>query len=101
MEDGIRLQVISAYADCVSALERLKVTDSALGQSEEALRIVRERYAEGMAMMVELLGSEESRTSAQGSRVVAARDLALARAALDLASARSLIPGGASAAPAN
>ncbi len=99
MEDGIRLQVTSAYADCVSALERLKVADSAIEQSEEALRIVRERYAEGMAMMVELLGSEESRTSAQGSRVVAARDLALARAALDLASARSLLPGGTSAEP--
>ena len=100
MEDGIRLQVISAYADCVAALERLKVADSAIGQSEEALRIVRERYAEGMAMMVELLGSEAARTSSQGSRAVAARDLALARAALDLASARSLIPGGTSTAPA-
>jgi len=98
MQDGIRLQVISAYADCVSALERLKVADSAIGQSEEALRIVRERYTEGMAMMVELLGSEAARTSAQGSRAMAARDLALARAALDLASARSLIPVGAAAA---
>ena len=101
MEDGIRVQVISAYSDCVSALERLKVADSAIGQSEEALRIVRERYTEGMAMMVELLGSEAARTSAQGTRALAARDLALARAALDLASARSLAPGGTSTAPAH
>ena len=101
MEEGIRLQVRSAYADCISALERLKVADSAVGQSEEALRIVRERYGEGMAMMVELLGSESAHTAAQGARVEAERDLALARAALDLATARSLVPTTALPSPSS
>jgi outer membrane protein TolC len=54
-------------------------------QAEEALRIVRERYAEGMAVMVELLGAEAARTTARAGRAAAARDAALAEAALGLA----------------
>jgi outer membrane protein len=90
MTEGIRLEVRTAWADRVSASERLKVAESALGQAEEALRVVKERYAEGMAVMVELLGAEAARTSAQGNKAAATRDLALARAALDLATGRSI-----------
>ena len=73
---------------------------SALSQAEDALRIVRERYAEGMAVMVELLAAEAARTAALASRAAAARDLALAIAALDLATGQPLAgpdesPGGA------
>ncbi len=90
MTEGIRLEVRAAWADLVSASERLRVAESALGQADEALRVVRERYSEGIAVMVELLGSEAARTSAQGNKATAARDLALARAALNLATGRSI-----------
>jgi outer membrane protein TolC len=94
MTEGIRLEVRAAWADLVSASERLRVAGSALGQADEALRVVRERYAEGIAVMVELLGSEAARTSAQGNRATVTRDLALARAALDLATGRSIAAAG-------
>jgi hypothetical protein len=44
-----------------------------------------------MAVMVELLGAEAAETAARGNRAHAAHDLALARAAVDLASGRSLV----------
>ena len=90
MTEGIRLEVRAAWADLVASSERLRVADSALGQADEALRVVRERYTEGIAVMVELLGSEAARTSAQGNRAMAVRDLALARATLNLATGRSI-----------
>ena len=71
-----------------SATERLRTARSAVGLAEEALRIVRERYGEGMAVMVELLGAEAAHTAALGARAAAAHDLALADAALDLATGR-------------
>jgi outer membrane protein TolC len=94
MEEGIRLEVRAAAAEAAAAAERLKVADSVLSQAGEALRIVRERYAEGMAVMVELLGAEAALTSAKGNRASATRDLALARAGLDLATGRSLAATG-------
>lgn len=93
MAEGIRLEARAAWADRAAASERLAVATSALAQADEALRIVRERYSEGMAVMVELLGAEAARTAALGNRAAAARDLALASAALDLASGRPLAPG--------
>lgn len=95
MAEGIRLEVHAAWARRRSAAERLDTAESALELAGEALRIVRERYAEGMAVMVELLGAEAARTRAQGNRAGAVRDLAIAQAALDLASARTLGARGA------
>jgi outer membrane protein TolC len=91
MEEGIRLEVRAAAAGETSASERLRTADAAVGLADEALRIVRERYGEGMAVMVELLGAEAAHTAAQGNRAHAAHDLALARAAVDLASGRTLL----------
>jgi outer membrane protein TolC len=92
LDEGIRLEVRAALAQEASASQRLRTAESAVGLAEEALRIVRERYGEGMAVMVELLGAESAHTAARGNRVQAVRDLALARAAVDLATGRSLLP---------
>ncbi len=92
MAEGIRLEVRAAWADRAAAAERLSVAEEATAQADEALRIVRERYGEGMAVMVELLGAEAARTQAQGARAVAVHDLAVAQAALDLASGRTTVP---------
>jgi outer membrane protein TolC len=89
-EEWIRLEVHGARAGLFSAADRLRTAEAALDLAEEALRIVRERYAEGMAVMVELLGAEAARTQAQGSRAGAERDLALASASLDMAMGRAL-----------
>jgi outer membrane protein len=89
--EGIRLEVRAAWAERAAAAERLKVAEAALSQSEEALRIVRDRYDEGMAVMVELLGAEAARTAAQGNLAAATHDVALGSSALDLATGRSAV----------
>jgi outer membrane protein TolC len=93
MAEGVRLQVRAAWAERSAAAQRRVAASSALGQAREALRIVRERYAEGLAVMVELLGAEAALTQAEGSLAAAEHDLAIAAASLDLARGRR--PGGA------
>jgi outer membrane protein TolC len=48
LANQIRLEVIEAYQHCVTSRERLKVAAQAVAQAEEALRIVRDRYREGL-----------------------------------------------------
>jgi len=91
LEEGIRLEIRAAVAQRASAAERLRTSDAAVDLAAEALRIVRERYGEGLAVMVELLGAEAAHTAALGRRAEAAHDLALARAAVDLAAGRTLL----------
>jgi outer membrane protein TolC len=90
--EGIRLEVTGAWAAGAAAARRLEVAEGALASAEEALRIVRDRYEEGMAVVVELLGAESALTAARGTRVAAASELALAGAALDLATGRAPTP---------
>lgn len=85
MVEGVRLEVRAARAEAVSAGERLALAESVLAFAEEALRIVRERYGEGEAIVAELLGAEAQRTAAEGNRAAARRDAALARERLALA----------------
>ena len=86
MRQGIELEVRAAWAERTAAERRLEVAQTALQQSAEALRIVRERYGEGMAVMVELLAAEAAHTKTQADRVAAQGDLRVALAGLDLAS---------------
>jgi outer membrane protein TolC len=85
MRQGVELQVRAAWADRTAAERRLEVAETALQQSGEALRIVQERYGEGMAVMVELLAAEAAHTKAQADHAAAVGDLRVAVAALDLA----------------
>jgi len=89
MDDGIRLEVQAAWAERRFTADRLQVTADAEAQAAEALRIVRERYSEGIAVMVELLGAEAAHTRAQVVQARARAELALAQARLDLASGMS------------
>ena len=52
---------------------------------EEGLRIVSDRYREGLTTLVELLDAEASLTRARAREVAARRDVMVSRAALDLA----------------
>jgi outer membrane protein TolC len=57
LANQIRLEVIQAYQDFVSARERLKVSDQTVTQAREALRIVQDRYKEGLTTITEVLRS--------------------------------------------
>jgi len=97
LADGIALEVRAALAERDSAIERRAVAAAAVDLAVEALRIVRERYAEGLAVIVELLGAEAAHTQARASAVEARRDVALAGARLDLALGRTAGAGTAGA----
>jgi outer membrane protein TolC len=86
MRQGVELEVRAAWAERTAAERRLEVAERALQQSAEALRIVRDRYGEGMAVMVELLAAEAAHTKAQADHAAAEGDLRVAQAGLDLAS---------------
>jgi outer membrane protein len=86
LRQGINVQVQAAWADRESARRRLHVAVAARSRAEEALRIVRERYGEGLAVIVELLGTEAAFTRAQANHAQAVSELWLAEASLDLAS---------------
>jgi outer membrane protein len=86
LRQGIRVEVQAAWADRESARRRLDVAVAALESAEEALRIVRERYGEGLAVIVELLGTEAAFTKTQANHAQAVSELWLSEAGLDLAS---------------
>ena len=58
LANQIRLEVIHAYQDYVSARERLKVPAQTVAQAQEALRIVQDRYREGLTTITEVLRAE-------------------------------------------
>ena len=92
MSDGVDLEIRGAAADRIAAGERLRMAESNVRLSLEAQRIVHERYGEGLATVVELLGAEASATQARAARAQATRDLAVSRLAFDLAAGKPLVP---------
>ena len=58
MANQIRLEVIQAFQDCISARERLKVAVETVTRAREALRIVQDRYQEGLTTITEVLRAE-------------------------------------------
>ena len=56
----IRLDVVKAYQQFISARERLNVIKRAEAQAVEALRIVQDRYREGLSTITELLRAENA-----------------------------------------
>lgn len=82
----IRLEVRTAWAEFESAKGQFDAASTAFDSSREALRIVRDRYEEGLALIVELLAAEAAHTRAQAELVASRGRVWLARAGLDLAS---------------
>jgi len=99
LRQRIRLEVRAAWAELESATGQFHAASTALEASREALRIVRDRYEEGLALIVELLSAEAAYTRAQAELVASRGKVWLASAGLDLASGHPLrdqvgTPGG-------
>lgn len=88
LHDAASLQVVEAFHDLRSARIRLDEAGRSVHLGEEGLRIVSDRYREGLTTLVELLDAEASLTRARAREVAARRDLMVSRAALDLAVGR-------------
>ena len=94
--EGALLETRAASASLRAASGRLTAARGAVELADAALRIVRDRYEEGLAVVVELLSAEAARTASRAELASAEHDLALARASLDFASGRPLAPVAAS-----
>lgn len=84
-EDQIRLEIREAVTNINNALERIRVSERAIKHSEESLRILRDRYVVGLAIVSELLGAETSLLSHKMNHLKALYDYSISRARLKVA----------------
>jgi len=86
VELGIKVQVREAFLKAKSARKRIGVAKTAVNQAEEGLRIVRNRYNNGLLTIVGLLDAELARQQAHTNYFKALHDYKVARVELELAS---------------
>jgi outer membrane protein len=72
LANQIRLEVVRAVQQFVTAQARLKVAERVISHATEALRIVQDRYHEGLTTITEVLRAETTLVRAQ-TNVLAAR----------------------------
>lgn len=85
IERDARIDVVTAYHRYQAALSQIEVAEVALEQSEDALRIVRDRYSEGLTTITEQLRAHAARLAAENGLLAARSRARSSRAALLLA----------------
>ncbi len=81
---AIEVEVVEAFYGLAAARQRLKVSEQAVAQAEENLRIVRNRYNNGIAPVIDLLNAEIFLNQARQNRMGAIYDDLVGRFRLDL-----------------
>jgi len=76
--NALRLELTKALADFDAATERIAVTEAGVAQAEETLRIIRNRYSNGLATVTELLRAQTALLDAKTRRLAAIHDQRLA-----------------------
>jgi outer membrane protein len=84
----IRLEVVRAYQQYIVARERLAVAARVISHATEALRIVQDRYHEGLTTITEVLRAETALVRARLNVVAARYDHYVGYASILLASGR-------------
>ncbi len=74
LANQIRLEVVRAYQEYVSARERLLVAERVISHANEALRIVQDRYHEGLTTITEVLRAETALVRARLNLLAARYD---------------------------
>ena len=80
----IELEVRQAFYTYQTALKQLEVTKAAVEQAGESVRILKNRYDNGMALMVELLAADTMLKDQKLQQAMARFDALLAMARLEL-----------------
>jgi outer membrane protein len=86
MELGVQVQTRQALLEVRSAWQRIDVAKAAIALADEGLRIVRNRYKNGLLTIVSLLDAEVALQRVRTSHFKALHDYTVARARLALAS---------------
>ncbi len=81
-EEGIGYQVTDAHRKAQEAEEKIAARQAGLEQAREAQRLVKRRYENGMATLIELLGAQAQLDKANADLVAARYELAVNRAEL-------------------
>ncbi len=81
-ESLIQLQVRQTWLDVGETQKRLAVTEQAIDQADENLRVAKNRYQNGIGTNTEVLDAETLRTATQSNHNNARYDVALARVRL-------------------
>jgi outer membrane protein len=85
LAEGLKLQVKGAWLAAVEASKNLSVTEKAIAQAEENLRINKDQYAENVIAATEVLDAQTLLTNARASRYQALYYLNAAIARLEWA----------------
>jgi outer membrane protein TolC len=72
--NAMKLEVMKARSDFGAATERIKVTEATVSQAEESLRILRNRYSNGLATVTDLLRAQTSVLDSKTRRLAAIYD---------------------------
>jgi outer membrane protein TolC len=88
LANQINFEVVRAYQEFVSARERLLVVAQTTAQAREVLRIVRDRYHEGLTTITEVLRAELALVRARTDVVTARHDHYVAYANVLLATGK-------------
>ena len=80
---GVTLETRQAQLNLEETQARLDTTGKSVEQAEESVQITKDRYANGLALLTQLLDAENALTAARQRRAAVGTDLLIARAALD------------------
>jgi len=86
LEDQARLEVVRAYQEFLAARQRVEVAGQAINQATETLRIVQDRYQEGLTTITEVLRAQTASARARLSLLLARYDYCVGYANLLMAS---------------
>ncbi len=81
----VGLEVVRAYREVLAAESRVEVSSGAVGQAEEALRIVEDRHQEGLTTVTELLRAQTALLNSRFNLLAARYDYILGFARVLLA----------------
>ncbi len=85
MDAAVRLEVRRAEANLEASRERVSTTRDTVAQAEESLRIIRNRYSNGLATVTDLLRSETALLESKTRRLAALYDQRTAAVQLEAA----------------
>lgn len=85
VQSAVQLEVRRAQAEFDSATERIQVTDATIAQAEESLRILRNRYSNGLATVTDLLRAQTALLDAKMRRLGSIYEQRLAAVAVEQA----------------
>ena len=88
LENEVTVRIISAWEELQAARQRLEVAERSLTQAQEAVRIVRDRYDEGLVTITEQLRAQTAVTRAELNHLAAIQDTTIGYARLLWATGR-------------